>query len=133
MAAPARNVINMLQVKTWMLEAHEQEKEACGIVCGDTAFQLQNDATTPDGDFVVSGETLAAFFKEYPSLLPSWNGVWHSHPSGVSSPSYHDVQWHPMGKTLFVATDAGLHGHILAPEGGFQEIWREPWPRGDAG
>lgn len=150
MTAPARTIFNAFQVREWTLAAHAEGKEACGIVCGDTAFSLKNDAPVGRGDFVVSGETLNAFFKEYPTLLDAWNGVWHSHPSGQKNPSADDLEWHPKGKTLFIATEESLAGYILSDDAGkpfrdeegnpildesgepmviwgFQAMWNDPW------
>lgn len=106
-------IVNESRVQGWVLEAHAEGREACGIIIHDVAYLLPNAATRPGAHFRVESAALQEFFSEHgPSFIGAWTGVWHSHPSGVRTPSEDDLAWHPrLGLMLWVATEEGLFAY----------------------
>lgn len=106
----SHGIANADKVQDWVAKAHAEGREACGVVIHDVAYELPNAAVRPGHHFMIDSAVLQGFFSEYgPPFLGAWSGVWHSHPSGVRTPSDDDLAWHPrLGLALWVATEEGL-------------------------
>lgn len=75
-------------------------EEACGVIAGSVLYRLENRATDPTENFHIYAEDLARV------AIPhgGYEGVWHTHPRGRTTPSPTDWAHHPPGKALIIAT-----------------------------
>lgn len=81
--------------------------EACGVVlCDGTVVAITNVAKRT-GIFIMDTAELVAVYEQHGDI----DGVWHSHPNGDENPSPADVDAHPSGKMMFIATPAGVVYH----------------------
>jgi proteasome lid subunit RPN8/RPN11 len=81
--------------------------EACGVILHDgRVLHITNVATRP-GIFIMDEAELIAVYEEHGEI----DGVWHTHPSGDENPSQADLDAHPPGKMMFIATPSKVVYH----------------------
>lgn len=102
------------EMKRVMVDAAKRchPKEACGVVAGGHCYELPNQSDDT-GHFWLRAEDIARVAADH----GGFTAVWHSHPSGVRTPSRTDWAFHPYGKALVIVAgnEVAVYGEEARP------------------
>lgn len=92
----------------FLLKAAERAHphEACGIIVGETAYEITNRSNHPSEFFEMDLDELRELTDHG---RPT--GLWHSHPRGNPNPSTADLEHHPPGMRLIIVARGQVHDH----------------------